>query len=391
MVGPGPGETRESDPLRRVRACGRIMVNGQSASVEVERDLGDARYGGLAVCGSIHACPVCSASIRHQRAEDIERAAETHLGNGGHVAMVTLTTSHSQGMALAGLWDTVSKGLRYLRSGRKAKALNDQLGLVGTIRAVEVTVGRNGWHPHVHLLLFMDGGDSIEEQVRAIERVWAERWSMGIVRQGYPAPRQPYGVRVQAVGLAAVGTYLAKVQDGFGGSWGPGLEIARADLKRSLDGEGRTPFVVLEDYLRDGQPQDLAIWREWETASKGRRAIVWSNGLRDRLGLDEEVSDQEAAEGSAWETDTVYVLCVEEWMAVLSARKQYEVLEAAERGRTEAVRGLLAGLLEVEPTDLGCDECEWSEDGYRMQACGGCRARMTRALQGARRKETGDG
>lgn len=385
LLGPPPGETRSSDPLRRVRACGRIMANGQTATVEVERSEGRARYSGLAVCGSIHACPVCSAAIRHQRALDIEEACSRHLAAGGHLLMVTLTTRHHEGMRLAGLWDVLTNAMRHLRSGRAAKALNARLGLVGSIKAVEVTCGANGWHPHVHLLLFVRGGTSLASQVEDVLTSWTPRWIDAVVRQGYPAPEAPYALRVQPVTLSEVGTYLAKVQDGYGGTWGPSQEIARGDLKRSKGEHGRTPFGLLEAWVREGDVGDLLRWREWELASRGRRAIVWSNGLRAALGMDQhEHDDQAAAEGAGFEADPVYVLTVPEWRAILATRQQSQVLDAAELGGTRLVRLHLAELLDLKPDDLDCDRCEWSPEGLRTTPCRSCTSTLTAASERVR-------
>jgi hypothetical protein len=50
----------------------------------VARVNGDvAHFAGLMVCGSVWACPECSAKIRAVRSEEIGRAAEAHLRAGG--------------------------------------------------------------------------------------------------------------------------------------------------------------------------------------------------------------------------------------------------------------------------------------------------------------------
>ena len=47
-------------------------------------------------------------------------------------------------------WLTVS-----VRSSQAAGGeVKDELGIVGTIRSLEVTCGPNGWHPHLHVLIF---------------------------------------------------------------------------------------------------------------------------------------------------------------------------------------------------------------------------------------------
>jgi len=55
--------------IERVRKCGRVAV--QDGGVMVRDNAGVGHYAGVATCGSIWACPVCSAKIRATRSEDV--------------------------------------------------------------------------------------------------------------------------------------------------------------------------------------------------------------------------------------------------------------------------------------------------------------------------------
>lgn len=41
----------------------------------------------------------------------------------------------------------------------------------------------------------------------------------------------------------------------------------------------------------------LGWWKDWERCSKGRRQIVFSQGLREYLGLGDELDDDSAVNG----------------------------------------------------------------------------------------------
>jgi hypothetical protein len=370
-MGAGPGFTRDSDPIARARKCGftRISTN---VSIEQERETLRARYGGLMVCGSIHVCPVCSANIRHRRMLDIEAAALRWLDDGGQLVMVTLTTRHHAGMPLADLWGMMSKAWHVTTSGRRGMADREHWGMLGYVRATEVTHGLNGWHPHLHVLLFVQGD---AEQIAAeVGATWGQRWRTYIASQGWPAPSLERGVVVSPVTGSTVGQYLAKCQDGLGGDWSPAHELARGDLKLSR-GESVTPFGLLER-ICEGCMTSLAVWREWEQASKGRRAIEWSRGLRDRLGI-EDVSDQDAAERNAYVADLLYLLVPEEWEAVRMADgSDFELLMRAEQDGVEGVRQFIAELLGIDPDELDCERCTYTREGFRTRACDQCRHRM---------------
>jgi hypothetical protein len=371
VMGPGPGFTRDSDPIARVRKCGftRISTN---VSVEQEDATGRARYGGLMVCGSIHCCPVCSANIRHRRMLDIEAAALRWLADGGSLVMVTLTTRHFMGMPLDALWSMLSKAWNATTSGRRGKADRERWGMLGYIRATEVTHGANGWHPHLHLLLFVQG--DAEQIASEVEATWGQRWRGYITGRGWPAPSIERGVRVSPVTGSTVGQYLAKCQDGLGGDWSPALELARGDLKTSR-GESVTPFGLLER-IGSGCHQSLAVWREWEQASKGKKAIQWSRGLREALGV-EDVDDQSAAERNEYVASLLYLMVPEEWEAVRMADgSDFELLMRAEQDGVQGVREFIAELLGIDPDDLDCERCTYTREGFRTRACDQCKQRM---------------
>ena len=68
--------------------------------------------------------------------------------------MLTLTFPHYLGDNLKSLLSRLELALARFFGGRKAKAVFDKMGKIGHIKALEVTHGRNGWHPHFHLLIF---------------------------------------------------------------------------------------------------------------------------------------------------------------------------------------------------------------------------------------------
>jgi len=80
-----------------------------------------------------------------------------------------------------GLWELLSKGWGYMTAGRQWIQFKETFGLVGTIKAVEVTHGGNGWHPHIHVLFFVDAPmndfdrDDAYRQL-TIGRPCAKRW-----------------------------------------------------------------------------------------------------------------------------------------------------------------------------------------------------------------------
>src|SRR5690625_3827055 len=68
-------------PPRAARCTWRVMAEVGVHGGENE----PAHFSGTSRCGSIWACPVCSAVLRHERAQEIATGLEQHRENGGGV------------------------------------------------------------------------------------------------------------------------------------------------------------------------------------------------------------------------------------------------------------------------------------------------------------------
>ena len=322
--------------IERVRRCGRVPAGSEAIAVAMANGVG--HYRGLQTCGSIWACPVCSAKIRNTRAGEIS-AATAGWDLGGNAAyMVTLTMPHDAGMKLAALLPVIADGFRSVISGRAWIKLRAATGIVGTIRAVEVTHGVNGWHPHLHVLVFISGQLDAAGLVALGQHVRG-KWARFITRAGYRQPDASHGVTiVRCYSAAEAGAYIAKTQDGKG----VGNELARADLKRGAELH-RTPLEILASFAATGDIEDLALWHEYERATHGRQCITWSKGLRAILSAAPERTDEEiAAEEVGGEV--VVMIPVGLWRDVTGVPGlPAAILDAAERGGKAAVAALLSG------------------------------------------------
>lgn len=91
------GTARRLLPRERVARCLRaVLPGGTRVDVLQDAEHGGAHYGGLQVCGSVHACPVCAAKIGERRRAELEGAIAAHRAIGGGVLLVTYTVAHGR-------------------------------------------------------------------------------------------------------------------------------------------------------------------------------------------------------------------------------------------------------------------------------------------------------
>jgi hypothetical protein len=332
----------ELSPGKPWARCGRWPAGG--GGVLVERIDGHSRYGNLKHCGSRNVCADCHLYARTRSAREIKLAATKWDTEAHGLAHVTLTFPHWAGLMLVLLWPFVSKGLAYCMSGRPWRAAKADLRIRFDIRALEATVGLNGWHPHVHLLLFLDRPVDAEVITR-LHALFYDRWGSWVRRHGFGQIHPVHGVKVTEARSAAA-DYVAKVQ---AGKWDIGSELAKSGTKRGRR-NGRTFFQVVADHREAADPADLALIREWEATAPGKQMLRMSNGLRRWAGLD-GLSDAELAELTADPAEdpptreAVAVIPPEAWAVVGRFDHLWEAtLDASDAGGLPAINDLLARL-----------------------------------------------
>nr|WP_192963054.1 protein rep [Nocardia sp. 107] len=304
-----------------------------------------AGFGGLETCGRIWLCPVCSAKIRVRRGDQIAEGVGRHIDGGGSAWFLTITLPHEKGDALKDSFDALTQAWRYVKTGRAYQDEKKWFGILGEIKAVEVTHGDNGWHPHAHILILTSRNLEFDEFCSWVARLDA-RWAKGLAKVGWSTGRP--GIRLVLVPVEkgkGIAAYVAKVQEK-----GLGNEIARADMKDARPGN-RTPFGILADFGNHALADDVELWWEYEQATAGRSAIRWSPGLWAKLMPDaDDLSDEEIAaedEGSA----AIAYLAPWTWRRIRTIPgAEIAILEAVERSGWE---GLLRVLIRYRVSAAG--------------------------------------
>ena len=311
-------------------------IGGGLAPIEVKKGETCKRafYQGLMACGSVWACPVCASKIAERRRKEIREAMDNAAAQGLRVHFVTLTVPHGIGDDINELLSGLRGALKRLSSGKHA--VSKQLGgsLVGFIRTLEVTHGKNGWHPHYHLLVFTDANTSID----TVKSVYAPAWQRACRLAGLPIPSDEHGCTVQDGTKAA--DYASK--------WGLEDEMTKSHIKQTRR-KGATPWGLLRCILDGNDPEyspekATALFRLYVNAFKGSRQLHWSIGLREKLEVGQEVSDKILADQPDDERALLIgTLTVEQWRIVRRNRAESTVLDAAEGG-PDSLAALLAFL-----------------------------------------------
>lgn len=332
---------------RRVGACGwRRITSVAEPEVRIKQQV--AHFAGVQLCGNIWLCPVCGPYIRQQRAVEVDRACSwwLHHFGVGTVMLLTLTLPHDANDSLRSVLDAVRAAFSALVAGKGWQMDKSRFGLAHYIRAHDCTHGNNGWHFHVHVLLFGERRLSRDE-LMALQGALHRRWSGAVTRCGFRQPSEEHGVRLEQARTGSdIARYVCQVIVGNNEDRprAVAFEVARGDLKTSRHDGHRTPWEILAAFAEGGDCDDLALWHEWERETRGVRAIRWSKGLHKLVHVEEQTDDELRAVEIGGEL--VYLFAEGEWYIVSRSRgARARVLDLAESGGTAAVAAFVGQLV----------------------------------------------
>lgn len=325
-------------PRSRTANCLRRRISkNRGVDVWKNHEHQTAHFSGLQVCGSVWTCPVCAAKISERRRVELLAAMDKHRAGGGGVYLLTLTAPHTRGDDLAVLLDQQAIALQKFWNARDTKKVSSEMGYVGQVRALEITHGRgrrvrnNGWHPHYHVLIFAAAGFD-QHQLNDFRVRFYLSWSKACVRAGLGMPTYEHGLRLDDGQKASA--YVSK--------WGLENEMTKGHIKKA-GAAGETPFDLLRAVFADsGDKQAATLFREFATVFHGKRQLSWSRGLRDRLGVGGDLTDQELSEQVEDGAEFLGSLSIDQWKDVLSVDARGLVLVVAARGGWPDVVRLLA-------------------------------------------------
>ena len=342
-----PEYSGEVDPwLLRLSGCRHVVTGGGvtvrgawsgSSSSVAGSSPSSAHVAGVVTCGSVWTCPACAEKIKLERAAEVRQSVDYARRQGHRVSMLTLTVDHGAKANCAEQMAGVAKAYRRVLGGEPWRRWSARWSVRHSVRALELTDGRNGWHVHLHVLLIHDG-ELGEEAREPLARRWSDAVADALGEHARP--------RVDAVGCHLKeceelerGDYLAKM----------GLELGLELCAVNKGPRSACNWTVWD--LLAWSPIDAVArgrWLDYSRSSKGRKFLTWSKGFRAAAGLlDDEPSDEEAAakepEGRVFD---IGHLTPHEWRAVRRAMDGEAAMLCAYRDRgVEAGRAVVLELV----------------------------------------------
>jgi hypothetical protein len=311
-------------PKNRVAWCHRKIAYGED-HVEIWKTKETANFRKMAACGSVWDCAVCSARISEVRKNELEQAYQESKKRGYWCYFLTLTFSHKKSDRINILVNSFNQVIRKFRNSRTWKGFVDTFGVIGTVTAFETTWGLSGWHPHKHILIFTDRKiDNLKDMLEEWEGLLFDAYNLQLVKHGLSA-KEGIGLKLDFVAEKSdlIARYISK--------WTVEIEITKSNQKK-----GRKENLSVNDLLIlafAGKTWAADLWIEYSKAMFRKNQLTWTPGLKKRLGLVQDVTDQEAAEGKA-DQPSDYICSLGYWdlKKILANDIRGEVLLEAAKG-----------------------------------------------------------
>lgn len=254
-----------------------VISNGQSS-----------RILGPRACNHSWACPECTARVMKNYSARIAAGIDALAENGYSASMLTFTVFHTSMMSceetfllLNKAWTLFDKNKTWSRKRKTPltrkqpmdSTVTDTYKSGGawsnfyrtfeckhTVKTLETTYGKHGWHPHIHMLIWVKSSDL--QKLAEWESKLNEQWASCVDRAAKQilTDEHRYNVRKFLESKETredalhLGVHISKTEDGkikrwssadYLCGWGGENELTGLGLK-SARGNNMTPFEMLE-------------------------------------------------------------------------------------------------------------------------------------------------
>ena len=279
-----------------VIGCGwTLRAEGLAEVIRVDQEGKSPRayLSGTYRCDLRWVCPCCTIKKSEEGRKELNAALAQGRRTGLRPVMLTLTARHKHNISLKDFWGRLSKAEQDLKISDIWKKLNKQHFPGGFAKTVEVTNGKNGWHPHLHMVIITNAPTE-EEAISIVEDLRAE-WLHQLNRHGLDGKSKAAQARSFDVrGAATAGDYITK--------WGAAEEMTLAQTKVGA-AEGRTPWQLLRDARTADdereQQRAAALWYEFVTEFKSVHQLQQSPKFKALVKAGLAFEEQEAQKKQA--------------------------------------------------------------------------------------------
>ena len=256
---------------------------------------GYAAFSGVKTCKSRWGCWRCSRMHTLTAVKEHVAACKEHEREYPESSklMWTGTLRHGVENKLGVMCKTITKSWTGMISGWQKKKL-ERYGFLGAARVVDVTHGCNGYHPHIHAILYFDR-KLTEEEMGEVYEILYGKWAKEIEKAGYGRPLRERCVLEEARSAEDVSSYMARSM-GLGTYFAGVREVVSTMGKKAKAGH-RTIGQIYKDAALNGEPGDVDLVHEIEEEMRSVHVLTKTKYVKELIKRGTERVAEEAGEG----------------------------------------------------------------------------------------------
>lgn len=342
---------RETLGENRMTICYRYKIPEKHVEIWHSPIRQTAYYTGLMKCGMQWVCPLCSARLSEKRRDVLTKALDNSRDRYIPI-MVTYTAQHDAGMRLSTLLNGMLEAYRKMRQSRTWKLYKEEYMIVGEVRALEITHGSAGWHPHFHTLMFLDiallkiVGENGRYNLAAsvydpLRAHLTPEWIAALEKCGLTALDGP-GLHVRG-DWDQLDDYLTKSGSAMpkqAEKWTVATELTKSNRKKSRGDNLNVWDFLLMIYA--GETRYVRLFKEYFQATKGKSQMQWTPGMLAKLEVESQ-SDDQLLDDQPDQADHILMrLSADHWRAILDSGAEGRLLDESAGGNWERIAAFLA-------------------------------------------------
>lgn len=301
-------------------------------------------YHGVMKCGSVWRCPVCSKKITDYRQKEVYFLASEWLRKEGELSFITLTLRHNKTDSLKMMLNRLNGEFRKMQRTSIFRKIKSTYKITGFVKALEITYSfENGWHPHLHLLVFHNSKDS-EQLHKALIKQWTKRKVLKATQKAQNAQ--------SVYNKNGISNYVTKwdlsaelTKSSYVTKWDFSAELTKSSFKVSKSKRSFTGFALLKSIIEgkfEGHQMQFAEWKyqEYIAATYRRHMIHISKEVR-KLLTDQDLKSVEEILKDEIPDETICKIDKNLWKEIIAKKIEANLLNAYELGGIESIKKLL--------------------------------------------------
>lgn len=279
-------------------------------------------YKNLIACTSVWACPVCRYKILNKRKTEIIELCKRAQADGLKAGFLSLTQQHKKYRSVDQLRDQmrfISESWRYLMSIPALKRMMKKARFE-YVRGLDTMYNKkNGFHPHLHLILFADSKEDLQFISDTIIDYWITRSPESIKNcQKYHLVFDNFEEQLT--------NYITKMNlaDEL---TNPYMDKKSNDSINPLD---TLRLIEEKDFTVYSYDECVKIYNDFIRVTKGMRSITYSAGFKKKYKI-AELTDTDIVNNTSELRELVIKVSDEVFKTLRNINETHSILKAIDK------------------------------------------------------------